>query len=124
MSSISDRPWSGIHRASYASADEYCAACVIDENGTGGPKRKDRCKLPVYEPRHLGGLLNRRAVRAAANRLVRGGGGVDAPVEVKRAAARRLIQLYAVIGERPPPALATMADGGPQPSLGASLTLT
>ena len=55
MTDISDRPWSGITRASYASAAEYCAACLIDENEHGYTHSKARCKLPVYEPQRLGG---------------------------------------------------------------------
>lgn len=109
MTDISDRPWAGISRASYGSAVEYCAACVIDENQPGQPKTKSRCKLPVYEPQRLGGLLNRNAVHAAANRLLRTRGGVEAPAAVRRAAAIRLLQLYAEIGDPPPRSLGVLA---------------
>ncbi|MBV8302262.1 MAG: hypothetical protein JOY68_10115 [Candidatus Dormibacteraeota bacterium] len=116
MDGISDRPWSGITKAAYGTADAYCAACVIDENQPGAPKAKDRCKLPVYEPPSMGGLLNRRGVRAAAARLVRTKGGVEAPQSMKVDAARRLLQLYARLGERPPVTLVTLA-GSEHPSL-------
>ena len=116
MGGVSDRPWSGITKAAYGSADAYCAACVIDENAPGAPKAKDRCKLPVYDPPSLGGLLNRRGVHAAASRLLRITGGVDAPQTVKLAAARRLLQLYAAVGERPPVTLVTLA-GVAQPGI-------
>ncbi len=109
MTDVSDRPWSGVTKASYASAAEYCAACVIDENPPGSPRTKSRCKLPVYEPRRLGGELNRHAVHAASNRLVRVRGGVDADAAVKRSAALRLLQLYNEIGETPPPSLTALA---------------
>jgi hypothetical protein len=106
---VSDRPWSGVTRASYATAVEYCSACLIDENQPGHLKRKSRCKLPVYEPHHLGGRLNRHAVRAAASRLLRTKGGVLAPPAVKRAAATRLVHLYQEIGETPPASLTALA---------------
>jgi hypothetical protein len=108
---VSDRPWSGVTRRQYASATEFCAACLIDENPSGRPKTKTRCKLPVYEPRQMGGLLNRNAVRAAAERLVATRGGVVAPPELKRLAAKRLVALFAEIGETPPPSLAALASG-------------
>jgi hypothetical protein len=111
MSDVSDRPWSGISSASYATAAEYCAACLIDENELGYTHSKARCKLPVYEPLRFGGQLNRNAVHAAANRLVRERGGVQAPVAVKRAVAQQLLDLYGVIGDRPPRALRLLADG-------------
>jgi hypothetical protein len=114
VTDVSDRPWSGITSASYATAAEYCAACLIDENELGSTHSKARCKLPVYEPRRLGGQLNRNAVHAAANRLVRERGGVQAPVAVKQAVARRLIELYDVIGDPPPRSLRDLAAGGPR----------
>ena len=59
----------------------------------------------------LGGRLNRNAVHAAANRLVRQRGGVDAPLAVKQRTAQRLLELYGVIGDPPPPALRRLATG-------------
>ena len=109
MTDVSDRPWSGITRASYATAAEYCAACLIDENEQGYTHSKARCKLPVYEPQSLGGRLNRNAVHAAATRLVRQRGGVDAPLAVKKRTAQRLVELYGVIGDPPPQALRRLA---------------
>jgi hypothetical protein len=114
VSDVSDRPWSGVTSASYTTAAEYCAACLIDENELGYTQSKARCKLPVYEPRQLGGQLNRNAVHAAANRLVRERGGVQAPVAVKRLAAQRLLDLYGVIGDPPPRALRLLAAGAPR----------
>lgn len=111
MPSVSDRPWSGISSASYANAAEYCAACLIDENEPGDTHSKARCKLPVYEPQRLGGRLNRNAVHAAANRLVRQRGGVEAPLAVKERTAQRLLELYATIGDPPPPSLRRLAVG-------------
>ncbi len=113
MSDVSDRPWSGITSASYATAAEHCAACLIDENELGYTHSKARCKLPVYEPQSLGGRLNRNAVHAAANRLVRerGGGGVEVPAAVKRRVAQQLLDLYGVIGDPPPRSLRLLAAG-------------
>jgi hypothetical protein len=107
---VSDQPWSSVTRRQYASADEFCTACLIDENPSGRPKTKSRCKLPVYEPRQMGGRLNRNAIRAAAERLVATRGGVVAPPELKRLAAERLVSLFAEIGETPPPSLAALAS--------------
>jgi hypothetical protein len=116
VTDVSDRPWSGVTRASYASAAEYCTACLIDENAPGHVTAKSRCKLPVYEPQSLGGRLNRNAMRAAANRLIRERGGVEAPPGQKRAAAGRLVHLYQEIGDAPPRALLALAG----PSVGVA----
>jgi hypothetical protein len=110
---VSDRPWSGVTRASYATAAEYCAACLIDENAAGHPASKSRCKLPVYEPRQLGGRLNRNAVHAAARRLLADHRGMRAPAALKHAAAQRLLELYRVIGDPPPHALRHLVAGEP-----------
>jgi hypothetical protein len=116
MPDISDRPWSGVTRASYTTAAEYCAACLIDQNPSVAPKTKSRCKLPVYEPRALGGRLNRNAVRAAADRLVRARGGVEASLAERQAAARSLIELFQAIGDPPPRSLIALAGPvAPQP---------
>jgi hypothetical protein len=115
---VSDRPWSEVTRASYPTAAEYCAACLIDRNPAGDAKTKTRCKLPVYEPLRMGGRLNRNAVRAAADRLVATRGGVAASPAERQAAARRLVALFAVIGEAPPHSLTTLAgpDAGQPPA--------
>ena len=109
MPDISDRPWSSITKASYTTAAEYCAACLIDQNHSGAPATKSHCKLPVYEPRALGGRLNRNAVHAAADRLVRTRGGVEASAGERQAAARRLIELFGEIGDPPPRTLVALA---------------
>jgi hypothetical protein len=63
----------------------------------------------VYEPERLGGLLNRRAVHAAADRLVRVHGGVVASDADRRAAARALLRLYGALGDPPPASLRALA---------------
>jgi hypothetical protein len=121
VTSISDRPWSQITKASYATAVEYCDACVVDENAPGRAKTKSRCKLPVYEPQHLGGDLNRNAVRAAAERLVQSRGGLTVSSAQRHDAAKRLVGLFAVIGERPPRSLIALAgtDAVHEPATGS-----
>jgi hypothetical protein len=109
VTDVSDRPWSEVSKASYATAAEYCSACLIDDNASGRPKTKSRCKLPVYEPEHLGGRLNRNAVRAAAERLVQSRGGLTASPSERTAAAQRLVTLYAAIGDTPPRSLTALA---------------
>ena len=122
MPDISDRPWSGVTKASYQTAAEYCAACLIDQNEQAAAKTKSRCKLPVFEPHAMGGRLNRNAVHAAADRLVRASGGVDASLDLRQEAARRLIELFAAIGDVPPRSLTALAGRGvPQPPATGSL---
>lgn len=110
MPAISDRKWSEIAESDYADADDYCGACLIDLNPKAEERTKERCKLPVYEPRKLGGSLNRNAVHAAAAVLAGGRGGVDAPQEEQRKAARKLVRLYRELGEEPPDALRKLAS--------------
>ena len=55
--------------------------------------------------------LNRNAVHAAANRLVRKHGMMEVPPVVKERVAQLLVELYGVIGDPPPPALRDLAGG-------------
>ena len=108
MAATSERPWEEIDEADYEDAEEYCAACLIDLNPKG-EKTKARCKLPVREPRSMGGKLNVNDVHAAAVVLAGGRRGVDAPAEAKRKAARELVRLYREIGEDPPDSIRKLA---------------
>jgi len=103
---VSDKPWGSISESDYPTAEAYCKACLIDMNE--GEKTKDKCKLPVREP---SGALNRNAVHAAAAALAGARGGVDAPPEEKRAAARKLIRLYGELNEEPPESIKKLARG-------------
>lgn len=103
---ISSKPWGDITEADYADAAAYCAASLIDMNPAGEPKTKGLCKLAVREP---GGALNRNAVHAVASVLAGGRGGVNAPPEMKRAAARKLIRLYGELKEDPPASVVQLA---------------
>ncbi len=109
MARISERDWSEIRESDYENADDYCAACLIDLNAKGEEKTKERCKLPVREPRSFGGKLNRNAAHAAAAVLAGGRRGVDAPANEKRKAARKLVDLYRELDEDPPDALRKLA---------------
>lgn len=104
---FSDKPWGRVSESDYESAEQFCSACLIDLNEPGKPKVKGLCKLPVREP---DGSYNRNAIHAAAAVLAGARGGVDAPVEEKRRAARRLIRLYREMDEEPPESLRRLAD--------------
>jgi hypothetical protein len=107
---ISDKPWGSITEADYPSAAAFCAACLINLNtGPASDWTKGQCKLPVREP---GGALNRNAVHAAAGVLAGARGGVDAPPEERRRAARRLLALYRELDEEAPDTVRRLAGGG------------
>lgn len=103
---ISNKPWGSISESDYKDAEAFCKASLIDLNEPGEEKVKGKCKLPVYEP---GGALNRNGVHAAAAVLAGSRGGVNAPPEAKRKAARKLISLYAELDEEPPESLRKLA---------------
>lgn len=109
MAEVSDKRWSSISESDYEDASDYCAACLIDLNPRGEEKRKEKCKLPVKEPKKTGGRLNRNAVHAAANVLAGARGGIDAPPDEKRRAARKLVRLYKELDEDPPEAVTKLA---------------
>jgi len=107
MAQISNAPWGSITAADYKDAAAYADACLINLN-TGPRSRwsKDKAKLPVRQP---DGKLNRNAVFAAAGVLAGARGGVDAPADAKRAAARKLLSLYAQLKETAPDSVRRMA---------------
>lgn len=103
---FSNKPWGSISESDYEDAEAFCAACLIDLNPSGKEKIKSLCKLPVKEPN---GTYNRNAIHAAAAALAGARGGVDAPPEAKRKAARKLIRLYREMNEEPPESLRRIA---------------
>lgn len=103
---FSNKPWGSISESDYKTAESFCSACLIDLN-SGGEKTKSKCKLPYKEP---GGAVNRNGVHAAAAALAGARGGVSAPSEEKRKAARKLIRLYAQMNEEPPESLRRIAN--------------
>jgi len=103
---VSDKPWGSISESDYKDAEQFCRACLIDLNEPGKPKVKEQCKLPVREP---GGALNRNGVHAAAAALAGARGGVQAPLDEKRKAARKLLALYQELKEEPPESIKKLA---------------
>lgn len=108
---FSQKAWGPIKESDYETAEEFCAACLIDLNPPGKDKVKSLCKLPVKEPKRLGGKVNWNAVVAAAAALAGARGGVDAPKEDKVRAARKLLQYYKAAGKEPPESLVEIAKG-------------
>ncbi|SMB97792.1 hypothetical protein SAMN00808754_1950 [Thermanaeromonas toyohensis ToBE] len=108
MAEFSDRPWSDIDKTveAYGSVEKFCAACLIDLNPPGEEKVASKCKLPVKEPN---GKYNKNALPAAAAALAGARGGVDAPAEEKRRAARKLVRLYRMAKMEPPESLKQLA---------------
>ena len=106
MAEFSDKPWGQFAESDYKDAESFCAACLIDLNPPGEDKKKALCKLPVKEP---GGSYNRNGIHAAAAALAGARGGVQAPPEAKRKAARALIRLYRQMNEEPPESLKQIA---------------
>ncbi len=99
--SLSSKPWDG-DASNYDTADDFCSACLVDENDGGGPKTKSKCHLPVREP---GGAYNRVALGQAAARLAQ----TSIPPAAKKAAARKLVALYARFDLDMPSSLKSMA---------------
>ena len=111
MVAVSTRPWSEIAESDYEDAVDFCEACLINLNeGPRSEWTKAACKLPVYEPKAMGRKLNRNAVIAAAAALAGARGGVKAPPEEKRQAARKLLRLYRAIELEPPESLKRLAE--------------
>jgi hypothetical protein len=102
---VSDRPWSQFTQADY-DLQQWHRACLIHLHD-GAPTAKGQCKLPVREP---DGTLNRNGAHAAAAVLAGARGGVDAPPEQKRKAARQLVSIYRTdLKEDPPESLVQLA---------------
>jgi hypothetical protein len=106
---VSEKPWGSITAADYADAADYCSASLVDLNPAGESKTKDRCYLPVREPRSMGGNLNRNGVYAAAAVLAGSRGGVDIPAAEKKRAARTLVGHYRTLKTDPPESLVNLA---------------
>jgi len=104
---FSDKPWGSVSESDYKDTAAFCAACLIDLNAPNEEKVKGRCKLPIKEP---GGTLNRNAIHAATAALVGARGGVQAPPEAKRKAAKRLLSLYREMDEEAPESLRRLAE--------------
>jgi hypothetical protein len=108
VAEFSNRSWGEISKTveAYGSVEKYCAACLIDLNPPGEEKVASKCKLLVKEPN---GKYNKNGMISAAQVLAGGMGGVDAPIDVKRKAARKLIRLYREAKMGPPESLKQLA---------------
>ena len=102
---ISEKPWGSFAAADYTQ-EQWCRACLIDMNAPGAAKTKAMCRLPIHEP---DGTLNRNALGSAASVLAGGRGGVDAPPEARRMAARKLMTAYREAEMGPPESIRRMA---------------
>jgi hypothetical protein len=91
---FTEKSWDG-SASRYRDTDEYCRACLIDVNPPGEDKTQAKCKLPIKEP---DGTYNKNALRAAAAALLGARGGVEAPQDEKRKAARKLLRLMKEAG--------------------------
>lgn len=104
---ISNRPWSAPTVGDFGGDPaRYCSACLMDLNPAGGDKVAANCKLPVKEPN---GDVNANALRAASAALAGARGGVQAPAEAKRAAARKLVTMMRSAQMTPGQSLTRMA---------------
>ena len=101
---FTNSPWDAAAVKRNLDVEDYRKVCLIV---LGDGKTKEQCKLPVRAT--PGGPINVNAMAAAAAVLAGGRGGVDAPSEKKRSAARRLIRLYREAEREPPPALKRVA---------------
>ncbi len=100
---VSTKPWGRFKESDYT-LEQWCKACLIRLSPK--PQSKAECKLPVREP---DGTLNRNGVIAAAAALSGARGGVKAPPEQKRKAARALLRLYRQLKMQPPESIQKMA---------------
>lgn len=104
---VSNKPWGEIAESDYADAAQFCNACLMDFNQSGGEKTKGLCFLPYKEP---DGTINTNGIQATA-----GGRGllrVQKPDGVtpeefakqKKQAAAKIAALYQEHLDRPAPA--------------------
>lgn len=87
-----DTPWTGPTLSDFGgNVNAYCDASLIDLNDGTGRKTAGNCKLQIK--RNADAPVNMGALRACAAILAGARGGVVAPADAKRAAARRLVSL-------------------------------
>ncbi len=104
---VSTKPWSAPTLADFGGdVGRLCSACLIDLNPAGQPKVAGQCKLPYKEP---GGAVNANALRAISGVLAGARGGVQAPADAKKAAARKLVGLMRGADMQPGDGLLRMA---------------
>jgi len=100
---FTDVPWSSPE--SKLDVGAFCSVCLIDEN-VGRDKIKAKCYLPIRS--RPGGPINKKAIHAAA-----GGYGITrlkgVSADAKRKAAKRLVRIYAEMGEIAPESIYRVA---------------
>lgn len=101
---ISDKPWSNFSPSDYDNA-QWKRACLIHMDANSDAKADH--KLPIMEP---DGTVNRNAVHAAAAVLAGARGGVQAPPDQKRRAAKRLASIYHDMKEQLPDSVRRLAQ--------------
>lgn len=105
-SGFTSKPWDGSANR-WPDAASYADSCLINLNtGSRSNWTKGNCKLPVREP---SGAYNTNAIHSAAAVLAGGMGGVQAPPAAKKAAAKKIMSLYAQMKEDVPPSIKQMA---------------
>ncbi len=103
---VSNKPWSNFSESDY-DKEQWWDACLIHLVPKSEYTSKEQCKLPVKEP---DGTYNRNGIYAAAAALAGARGGVKAPMEDKRKAAKKLVSLYRnVLDEEPPESIKRLA---------------
>lgn len=108
---VSNKPWSNFSESDY-NKEQWWNACLIHLVPKSEYTSKEQCKLPVKEP---DGTYNRNGIHAAAAALAGARGGVDAPMEEKRKAAKKLVSLYRnVLNEEPPESILKLAGMKPK----------
>ena len=105
MATFTRKPWDGT-QSRWKNPSVYVQDCLIDMSKSGEPKRYEDGKLPYREP---DGAVNINAMHTIAAVLAGGMGGVQAPPQVKRNAARKLLALYREAKEDAPDSLKRMA---------------
>jgi hypothetical protein len=105
-SGFTNKPWDGSANR-WPDAASYADSSLINLNtGARSNWTKGNVKLPYKEP---DGTVNVNAVHAAAAALAGGRGGVQASPQAKRAAAKKLVSLYAQMKQDVPQAIKQMA---------------
>lgn len=87
----SNKSWSQFKESDYPTANDFCQACLLDNNPAGQEKTKERCRLPIREPND--GPVNLNGLRAAQGALLGSRGGVKLSASQKSQAAKKLVRV-------------------------------
>lgn len=93
LSNLSTEPWEDYQPSDYASVNEYCSACLVDQNPFDHPKAYSQCWLPVIPPD--GGPPNLNALRQAEAALLDQTSAVAIPLinNLRQKAATKLLDV-------------------------------